>query len=104
MQVSSFSMVLIIGFDRSKEEDLKIYISSKISHVNNCEYHFTIHTDICVLKKDKILGLLLPSFKMVLIIGFDRSKENLHLNSKDLNTNYSCTSHFVIQEALGIAL
>ena len=44
------------------------------------------------------------SFSMVLIIGFDRSKENLHLNSKDLNTNYSYTSHFVIQEALGIAL
>ena len=45
-----------------------------------------------------------PSFWMVLIIGFDRSKENLHLNSKDLNTNYSCISHFVIQEALGITL
>ena len=44
------------------------------------------------------------SFSMVLIIGFDRSKENLHLNSKDLNTNYSCTSHCVIQEALKIAL
>ena len=44
------------------------------------------------------------SFSMVLIIGFDRSKENLHLNSKDLNTNYNYTSHFVIQEALGIAL
>ena len=44
------------------------------------------------------------SFSMVLIIGFDRSKENLHLNSKDLNTNYIYTSHFVIQEALGIAL
>ena len=44
------------------------------------------------------------SFSMVLIIGFDRAKENLHLNSKDLNTNYSYTSQFVIQEALGIAL
>ena len=44
------------------------------------------------------------SFSMVLIIGFDRSKENLHLNSKDLNTNYNYTSHFVIQEALKIAL
>ena len=44
------------------------------------------------------------SFTMVLIIGFDRSKENLHLNSKDLNTNYNSSSHFVIQEALGIVL
>ena len=44
------------------------------------------------------------SFSMVLIIGFDRSKENLHLNSKDLNTNYNSSSHFVIQEALGIVL
>ena len=44
------------------------------------------------------------SFSMVLIIGFDRAKENLHLNSKDLNTNYSYTSQFVIQEALGIVL
>ena len=44
------------------------------------------------------------SFSMVLIIGFDRAKENLHLNSKDLNTNYNSSSHFVIQEALGIVL